>query len=67
MLDLFMTISVELPDDLMQRDDPARRMIEAIAIAGYRSGTFSTHALRILLGFETRYELDGFLKRKRDL
>jgi hypothetical protein len=31
-------ITVELPNDLTQRPDPAREAVEALAIAGYRSG-----------------------------
>ena len=41
---------------------PARTTLEAEAIAGYRSGALTSYQTRRLLGFETRYELDGFLK-----
>jgi predicted HTH domain antitoxin len=57
-----MQITVQLPDDLAQRPDPAREALEAFAIEGYRSGALSGYQTRMLLGFETRYELDGFLK-----
>ncbi len=57
-----MTITVELPDDLKSRPNFAREAIEAFAIEGFRSGAFSIPQMRTLLGFETRYELDGFLK-----
>lgn len=57
-----MQITVQLPDDLVQRPDPARAALEAVAIEGYRSGALSAYQTRVLLGFETRYELDGFLK-----
>jgi hypothetical protein len=57
-----MTITVELPDDLASHENPSREALEALAIEGYRSGALSTHQTRVLLGFETRYELDGFLK-----
>lgn len=57
-----MQITVQLPDDLAQRPNPAREALEAFAIEGYRSGALSAYQTRILLGFETRYELDGFLK-----
>ena len=53
---------MELPDDLAQRADPARAALEAVAAEGYRSGALSAYQTRLLLGFETRYELDGFLK-----
>ncbi len=58
-----MQIKVELPDDLAHRPDGTREALEAFAIAGYRSGLLSTRQTRLLLGFETRYELDGFLKQ----
>jgi hypothetical protein len=52
-----MQITVELPDDLAQRPDPAREALEAFAIEGYRSGALSAYQTRLLLGFETRFEL----------
>jgi hypothetical protein len=36
-----------------------------VAIEGYRSGALTAHQTRSLLGFETRYELDGFLKQHK--
>jgi predicted HTH domain antitoxin len=57
-----MQIIVTLPDDLAHHADPAREALEAFAIEGYRSGALSAYQTRQLLGFETRYELDGFLK-----
>jgi hypothetical protein len=57
-----MQITVELPKDIAQRADPARAALEALAIEGYRSGALTSFETRRLLGFETRYELDGFLK-----
>ncbi len=58
-----MQITVQLPDDLAQHLDPAREALEAFAIEGYRSGALSAYQTRMLLGFETREELDGFLKQ----
>jgi len=62
-----MQVTVEIPDDMAQRltpqgQDPARTTLEAVAIEGYRSGALSSYQTRRLLGFETRYELDAFLK-----
>lgn len=62
-----MQVIVEIPDDMAQRltppgKDPARTTLEAVAIQGYRSGALSAYQTRRLLGFGTRYELDGFLK-----
>jgi hypothetical protein len=43
--------------------DPAREALEAFAIASYRSGALTPCQTRLLLGFQTRWELDGFLKQ----
>jgi predicted HTH domain antitoxin len=64
---LTMQVTVEIPDDVAQKltqegQDPARTTLEAVAIEGYRSGALTAYQTRRLLGFETRYELDGFLK-----
>jgi len=62
-----MNITVEIPDAIAGAlaapgQDPARAVLEAIAIEGYRRQILGESAVRRLLGFETRYELDGFLK-----
>jgi hypothetical protein len=62
-----MQVTVEIPDDMAQSlsskgQDPVRATLEALAIEGYRSGALTAYQTRRLLGFETRYELDGFLK-----
>jgi hypothetical protein len=57
-----MQITVQLPDDLVQLPNPGRQALEALAIEGYRARTLSSYQTRLLLGFETREELDGFLK-----
>jgi len=62
-----MQVTVEIPDDVArilapQGQDPARATLEAVAIEGYRCGALTAYQVRRLLGFETRYALDGFLK-----
>jgi hypothetical protein len=57
-----MQITVQLPDDLASHPNPAREALEAFVIEGYRTGALSTREARILLGFATGYQLDGFLK-----
>ena len=64
-----MQVTVEIPDELAQKltregQDTARATLEALAIEGYRSGALTTYQTRQLLGFQTRYELDGFLKSR---
>jgi hypothetical protein len=42
--------------------DLSRRALEALALEEFRSGHITKPELRRLLGFETGYQLDGFLK-----
>ena len=57
-----MEITVDLPNDLAQRPDPAREALEALAIAGYRTGKLSAYQASTLLGFTSRFQLESFLK-----
>jgi hypothetical protein len=62
-----MNLTVEIPDDLAGQlsavgGDLSRRALEAFALEEYKSGHLTEDALRRLLGFTTRYQLDGFLK-----
>jgi predicted HTH domain antitoxin len=59
-----MQITVELPNDLTQRPDPAREALEALAIAGYRSATLTAFQAARLLGFTSRFEFEAFLKAR---
>lgn len=62
-----MDLTVHIPDDLAARlgasADLSRRALEALGLAEYRAGHLTRPELRRLLGFDTRAELDGFLKR----
>lgn len=62
-----MKVTVPIPDDLADRliadgDDLSRRALEGFGLEEYRVGRITKAELRRLLGFETRYDLDGFLK-----
>ena len=62
-----MELTVQIPDELAGRmnasgGDLSRRALEALALEEFRSGRITTSELRRLLGFGTRYRLDGFLK-----
>lgn len=62
-----MNVNVEIPDDLAQRlsaagADLSRRALEGFALEEYKAKHITKAELRRRLGFETRYELDGFLK-----
>ena len=62
-----MDLTVQIPDDLASRmsasgGDLSRRALEALLAEEYRLGRLDKPDLRRLLGFETSYEIDGFLK-----
>jgi hypothetical protein len=62
-----MELTVRIPDELASRmsasgGDLSRRALEALALEEFRSGRINKPELRRLLGFGTRYKLDGFLK-----
>jgi len=62
-----MNITVPIPDALAERlaaggVDLERRALEALALTEYQAGRLSNPELRELLGLQTRYEMDGFLK-----
>jgi hypothetical protein len=57
-----MVITVALPEDIDMHPDPGREALELLVLEGYRSGALTGQQTRLLLGFGTRYELDGFLK-----
>jgi len=60
-------ITVQLPNDLAQRAEPAREALEALAIAGYRSGKLSPYQACRLLGFTSRFEFESLLKQRNIL
>jgi predicted HTH domain antitoxin len=64
-----MNVTLQIPDDIVLRlgcslADISRRALEALAVEEYRAGRLTLAELRRLLDFETRAELDGFLKAR---
>jgi len=64
-----MLVTITLPGDLAAAlltpapgKEPARAALEAIGLEAYRQRRITPYQLRTLLGIETPYELDGFLK-----
>ena len=60
-------VTLDIPDELSAAlasagRELSRSVFEALALEAYRERKLSTAQLRRLLGFESRYELDGFLK-----
>ncbi len=65
-----MRVSLDIPDELAAAlipdgQDPARAALEAWGLEAYRQRRLSGYQLRTLLGIESRYEFDGFLKEHR--
>ncbi len=62
-----MNVTVQLPDDLASRlmaegGDLSRRALEALAAEEYRRNRLAKPELQRLLGIETSFQLDEFLK-----
>ncbi len=61
-----MNVTITIPDDFAAKlgaeTDLGRRALAALALDEYRAGRLTGAELQSLLGFATRYELDGFLK-----
>jgi hypothetical protein len=63
------TVAVHIPAALADQlggpgPDLDRQAAEALALRAYQAGTLTRYELRLILGIETRYELDGFLKAR---
>jgi hypothetical protein len=62
-----MQITLELPEDIAEGleakwNDLARAALESLALEAYRSHALTAAQLRRLLAFETRMDVDAFLK-----
>ncbi len=62
-----MEVTVQIPDDIANRMtangvDLSRRALESLVAEEYRQGHLHKPDLRRLLGLETSYEIDSFLK-----
>ena len=60
-------LTIDVPDELLvalgsEGTDLPRAGLEAIALEAYRGRKLTTAQLRRILGYETRMEVDGFLK-----
>ena len=65
-----MTITVEVPDALEDRifangQEPARAVLEAMALEGYRTERLTESDICKLLGYQTRMEVHAFLKEHK--
>jgi hypothetical protein len=62
-----MNVTVQIPDDLAKRltaagGDLSRRALEALAAEEYKHDLLTKPELQRLLGIETSFQLDEFLK-----
>jgi len=64
-----MNVAIELPEDiakLLQQKlgTPSQHTLETLAIEDYRTGLLNHAQVRRMLDFETRMEVDAFLKHQ---
>ena len=62
-----MRIALEIPDDVAAiltgtGEDLSRAALEALGLEAYRRRRISAYQLRKMLGIDSRFELDAFLK-----
>ena len=65
--EITMNVAIELPQEIAKslagpHDDLSRVALEALAAYGYRSGKLTHAEVQRMLGFNSRWETDGFLK-----
>ena len=60
-------VAIELPEEIAsslgEPNDLSRVALEALAAQGYRSGKLTHAEVQKLLGFNSRWETDSFLKQ----
>ena len=58
-----MIVTVSLPDEILLQDsdEVSRRVLEQVALDGFKSGQLTTAQVRRILGFESRLEAYDFL------
>ncbi len=64
-----MQVTIEVPEDIANQfagdvSGVSRAATEALAIEGVRSGRLSAGQARRMLGFQTRMQVDAFLKAR---
>ena len=63
-----MRVTVEIPDHLLDSlvpagTDPALALLEDFVAAAYRDGRIGPRMISLLLGFETRMQVDDFIHK----
>lgn len=62
-----MQITIDVPDDIAKSlrqkwEDMPRHVLESLVLADYQAHVLTIEQARRLLGYETRFEVHGFLK-----
>lgn len=62
-----MEVLLTVPDDIVERlqvrsEDLSRHALESLAAESYRAGLLTAAEVQRMLGFETRWQTDAFLK-----
>jgi predicted HTH domain antitoxin len=62
-----MVLKIDLPEDVSRSlearwGDVPRHVIETLAIEGYRDSALSHYQIQCMLDFESRFEVDAFLR-----
>ena len=63
-----MSVAIELPQEIARslagsQDDLSRIALEALAAQGYRDGKLNHAEVQRMLGFNSRWQTDAFLKQ----
>jgi len=64
-----MEITLTIPDEVAPKLENggvkklSRRALELLALDGYRSGELTEYQVKLMLGFDDRFEVDAFLKK----
>ncbi len=63
-MEFVLTIADEVIPDLRNGGEKplGRRALELLAVDGYKKGELSEYQVRVMLGFDTRFEVDAILK-----
>jgi len=64
-----MQVQLQVPDEIVERlqlrsEDLPRQALESLAAEFYRAKLLSSAEVQRMLGFETRWQTDAFLKQK---
>jgi predicted HTH domain antitoxin len=54
-------ITVDLPDDIQERENPGREALEALVVAAYRAELISQYQGARLLGMDNRFDFWDFM------